>query len=76
MGYRQMYNLQFDEAHQTFKRWEQLHPEDPVAPVSNAAVYLFSEFDRLKILELELFTDNEKFGSLGNRFRCGRKKGV
>lgn len=63
-GYRQMYNLQFEAAHQTFKRWEQLHPDDPVAPVSNAAVYLFSEFDRLKILELELFVDNEKFGSL------------
>lgn len=62
-----MYNLQFDEAHQTFKQWEQSHPEDPVAPVSNAAVYLFAEFDRLKILELELFTDNEKFGSLGKQ---------
>jgi len=29
--------------------------------VSNAAAYLFAEFDRLHILESELFTNNEKF---------------
>src|SRR5262249_655769 len=29
-------------------------------PVFNAAAYLFSEFDRLQILEFELFTDNER----------------
>ena len=31
--------------------------------MSNAAAYLFSEFDRLHILEVELFTDNQKFSS-------------
>lgn len=60
-GYRQMYNLDFDGAHKTFQTWEQLHPDDPLGPASNAAAYLFSEFDRLHILEVELFTDNEKF---------------
>lgn len=60
-GYRQMYNLDFDGAHQTFAAWEATHPEDPMGPVSNAAAYLFAEFDRLHILESELFTDNAKF---------------
>jgi hypothetical protein len=60
-GYRQMYNLDFDAAHQTFTAWEHSHPEDPLGPVSNAAAYLFAEFDRLHILESELFVDNTKF---------------
>jgi hypothetical protein len=60
-GYRQMYNLDFDGAHQTFVAWEDSHPQDPMGPVSNAAAYLFAEFDRLHILESELFTNNEKF---------------
>jgi hypothetical protein len=61
LGYRQMYNLDFDGAHKTFQGWEQTHPEDPLGPVSNAAAYLFSEFDRLHVLEVDLFTDNQKF---------------
>jgi hypothetical protein len=61
IGYRQMYNLDFDGAHHTFESWEQTHPQDPLGPVSNAAAYLFSEFNRLHILETELFTDNERF---------------
>ena len=60
-GYRDMYNLQFDEAHRVFYRWQQAHPADPLGPVSDAAAYLFSEFDRLHILESELFTDDSKF---------------
>jgi hypothetical protein len=60
-GYRQMYNLDFDSAHQTFAAWEHAHPEDPLGPASNAAAYLFAEFDRMHILESELFVDNAKF---------------
>jgi len=60
-GYRQMYNLDFDGAHQTFGAWEGSHPQDPMGPVSNAAAYLFAEFDRLHILESEFFTDDKKF---------------
>ncbi len=60
-GYRQMYNLDFDAAHQTFAAWKSLHPDDPLGPVSNAAAYLFAEFDRLHILESELFTNDAVF---------------
>jgi hypothetical protein len=60
-GYRQMYNLDFSGAHRTFTQWEQQYPNDPLGPVSQAAADLFAEFDRLKILEFDLFTQNEKF---------------
>jgi hypothetical protein len=60
-GYRDMYNLDFPAAHDTFHAWQQSHPDDPMGYVSDAAAYLFSEFDRLHVLEAELFTDDSKF---------------
>src|SRR5580658_2593799 len=60
-GFRQMYNLNFDEAHKTFAEWEREHPADPLGPVSNAAAYLFAEFDRLNILHSEFFVDTSIF---------------
>jgi len=60
-GYRQMYNLQFAEAHQTFQQWEREHPADPLGPASDAAAYLFAEFDRLHILQSEFFTHDQHF---------------
>jgi len=38
-----------------------------MGPVSNAAAYLFSEFDRLHILEADLFTDDHKFDNRNKR---------
>ncbi len=60
-GYRQMYDLNFEEAHKTFAQWEQDHPGDPIGPVSNAAAYLFAEFDRLDILHSEFFVESSLF---------------
>jgi hypothetical protein len=60
-GYRQMYNLQFDAAHRTFSDWARQHPQDPLGPVSDAAAYLFAEFDRLHILQSEFFIHDEHF---------------
>src|SRR5580698_419579 len=60
-GYLEMYNLDFSAAHDTFHGYQQGRPDDPVGYVSNAAAYLFSEFDRLHILEADLFTDDQKF---------------
>lgn len=62
-GYQAMYNLQFDAAHRVFAHWQELHPEDPMGPVSDAAAYLFSEFDRLHVLQIELFTDDKRFAT-------------
>ena len=65
-GFQQMYNLDFAGAHATFLSYQQSHPDDPMGYVSNAAAYLFSEFDRLHVLEADLFTNDKKFD--------GRKK--
>lgn len=62
-GYHQMYNLQFNDAHRTFRGWEESHPQDPLGPASDAAAYLFAEFDRLGVLESQLFTDDKAFES-------------
>lgn len=60
-GYRSMYNLDFTSAHTDFKTWMTTHPEDPLGPVSDAAAFLFAEFDRLGILDIELFSDDDRF---------------
>jgi hypothetical protein len=63
-GFREMYNLNFAAAHKTFECWQQLHPEDPLGPAANAAAYLFGEFERMHILELDLFTETKKLEAL------------
>ena len=60
-GYRQMYNLQFEQAHRTFAEWQAQHPDDPLGHVSDAAAYLFTEFDRLHVLQSEFFTHDDHF---------------
>jgi len=60
-GYRMMYDLDFEHAHQVFLSWQQQHPEDPLGPVSNAAGYLFSELHRLGVLEAQFYTDDKAF---------------
>jgi hypothetical protein len=59
-GFRQMYNLDFAAAHKTFETWQESHPEDPLGAASNAAAYLFGEFERLHILEFDLFTEKRQ----------------
>jgi hypothetical protein len=60
-GYRAMYDLDFASAHQKFAAWKSTNPDDPMGPVSNAAAYLFSELERLHVLDSELFVDDDKF---------------
>jgi hypothetical protein len=60
-GYRQMYDQQFEQAHESFGRWEAEHPADPLGPVSDAAAYLFGELDRLDVLRSEFFASDSNF---------------
>jgi hypothetical protein len=60
-GYLQMYDRQFGAAHQTFVDYARTRPDDPLAPASDAAAYLFGEFDRLHILQSEFFVHDENF---------------
>src|SRR5438270_5494782 len=61
VAYRQMYNLDFEGAHRTLAEWQQTHPEDPMGPASDAAAFLYSEFDRLHILQSEFFASDSGF---------------
>jgi hypothetical protein len=60
-GYRDLYNLDFAGAHRVFQRYMAAHPEDPLPVVSDAAAYLFGEFDRLHIIDVQLFADQSRF---------------
>ena len=60
-----MYNMDFSAAHKTFERWQAVHPDDPIGAASNAAAYLFSEFERLRILDIDLFTESRRLEELG-----------
>jgi hypothetical protein len=60
-GFHLLYNLDFDRAHQLFAAYEKQHPEDPMGPVCDAAGFLFSEFNRLGILESQFYEDDKAF---------------
>ncbi|GGA76478.1 hypothetical protein GCM10011507_29830 [Edaphobacter acidisoli] len=62
-GYYAMYNLDFAKAHNDFNQWMTEHPEDPLGPASDAAAYIFNEFDQLGVLDIELFADDSRFES-------------
>ena len=62
-GYHALYNLDFTAAHAHFQQWIAAHPEDPLGPASDAAAYIFTEFDRLGVLDIELFADDNRFTS-------------
>jgi hypothetical protein len=65
-GFTLLYNLDFAEAHNVFQSWQKEHPGNPVGPVCDAAGFLFSEFNRLGVLESQFYEDDKTF--------AGRKK--
>jgi hypothetical protein len=60
-GFHDLYNLNFDVAERDFAAWEAQHPDDPVGPVSQAAGLLFSEFNRLGVLEAQFYENDDAF---------------
>jgi hypothetical protein len=65
LGYVDLYNLDFPAAHSKFGSWIQSHPTDPLGSASDAAAYLFGEFERLSIIDVQLFADQSRFDSRG-----------
>jgi hypothetical protein len=59
-AYARLYDFDFKGAHEILDRQHQLDPPAPLVLAIKAAAYLFSELDRLKILELDFFTDDDK----------------
>ena len=62
-GFLGLYNLDFTGAEGDFAAWEKQHPDDPVGPVSEAAGLLFSEFNRLGVLEAQFYENNDSFAA-------------
>ncbi len=62
-SYHAMYNLQFDEALKKADDAKALAPDDPLPWMAQACAVLFREFDRLHILNSELFTSDQRFSS-------------
>jgi len=62
-GFTGLYNLDFTGAQRDFSAWELQHPDDPVGPVSKAAGFLFSEFNRLGVLEGQFFENDDTFAA-------------
>jgi hypothetical protein len=60
-GFWSLYNLDFAGAQKDFAAWEKQHPDDPVGPVSEAAGFLFSEFNRLGVLEAQFYENDSAF---------------
>jgi hypothetical protein len=60
-GFTGLYNLDFAGAQKDFAAWQQQHPDDPVGPVSEAAGLLFSEFNRLGVLEAQFYENDKAF---------------
>ncbi len=62
-GYGEMYNLNFPAAHVQFQAYEKAFPQDPLGPVSEAAAYLFSEFNRGGVLQSQFLIDDRQIAS-------------
>jgi hypothetical protein len=65
-GFNHLYNLDFPGAQNEFQSWEQQNPDNPMGAIGQAARILFSEFNRLGVLEAQFYENDSAF--------AGRKK--
>jgi hypothetical protein len=59
-AFRRLYNFDFAGAHRILDDYQANHPSDPLGHSVRASTYLFSELDRLRILEAEFLTDDKR----------------
>src|SRR5574340_447530 len=59
-GFRYLYDLNFTEARAEFLAFERQHPADPVGKASEAASYLYEEFDAKGIFTSQFFLNDAK----------------
>src|ERR1039457_5958031 len=55
-----MYDFDFPTTYQILDRYITLHPQDPLPYAFRSSAYLFSELDRLGILESEFLIDDDR----------------
>jgi hypothetical protein len=60
-GYRHLYELNFDAGRQDFLTYQKMRPDDPLGKASEAASYLFEQFNTKGVLTSEFFLNDDKF---------------
>jgi hypothetical protein len=60
-GFRHLYELNFEAARTDFRAYEKARPDDPLGRASEAASYLFEEFNSKGVLTSDFFLDDNKF---------------
>jgi hypothetical protein len=64
-AFQNLYNFDFSGAHQVLAQYITLHPGEAMPYAVESASYLFSELDRLGILESEFLIDDERISKKG-----------
>src|SRR5215471_10937565 len=59
-AFNRLYNFDFATAHSLIDRYIVQHPEEPLPYAMRASAYLFTELDRLGILESQFFADDKR----------------
>src|SRR5882757_1299818 len=59
-AFSRLYNFDFPGAHTALNRYIEINPEDPLGYAVRSSAYLFSELDRLSILESQFFSDDSR----------------
>ena len=62
-SFHDMYNLDFPAALKEAAAYQTQNPENPMGAIAEAAALLFSEFDRLHVLQSEFFSTDEGFAA-------------
>jgi len=57
---RHLYNFDFRATHEVLDSYIEEHPDDPLPYAFRASAVLFTELDRLQVLEAEFLSDDEK----------------
>ena len=60
LAFDRLYNSDFDGARRVLDARREVDPQNPLLLTTTAAAGLYSELDRLKILQLDFFTDDDK----------------
>jgi len=60
-GYKHLYELNFDAARKDFQAYQKARPDDPLGKASEAASYLFEQFNTKGVLTSEFFLNDDKF---------------
>src|SRR3989442_5549984 len=59
-AFSRLYNFDFPGAHTALNRYIEINPEEPIGYAVRSSAYLFSELDRLSILESQFFADDKR----------------